>query len=245
MVGSDVGACTYDLHSGDTSFPQLLHIFPLMRLTSLRSSVPTSSYPSFCFVEYDNFHPSFCHYLPFLPPSLHMTTCSPDNVHGVFPPPPGVEPNFTNPIYRSAGIVLLTAIFVPLSTSFLAIRIYTKVHIIKVFGLEDCQYSEKNQLRENWTYLAQIKSPWHGYKHLLILPGRLTCPNVNAQLFNIAICMICLGEQWRQLLSSPNPCLQFTPVQQKYSNGILIWNITESKFMIYSRVRQSSPIQCA
>ncbi|CAL8576420.1 hypothetical protein XPA_002305 [Xanthoria parietina] len=103
----------------------------------------------------------------------------PDNVRGFVPPPPGVEPNFTNPDYRSAGIVPITAVFVTLSTAFLAVRTYTKAHIIKIFGLED----------------YTISLAW---------------------LFNIGICMIAL-------------------VQQKNGNGIHIWNITESKFLIFSR----------
>ncbi|KAI4236121.1 MAG: hypothetical protein L6R40_006246 [Gallowayella cf. fulva] len=109
-----------------------------------------------------------------------------DSIRGAVPAPPGVEPNFTNPVYHSGGIVPITAIFVTLSTVFLAIRIYTKAHIIKVFGLEDCT----------------ILLAW---------------------LFNIATCLICL-------------------VQQKYGNGIHIWNITKPKFMIYSRWAAAAPI---
>ncbi|KAL8931551.1 MAG: hypothetical protein Q9216_007162, partial [Gyalolechia sp. 2 TL-2023] len=56
---------------------------------------------------------------------------------GVIPPPPGVTPNFENPEYRSGGIVPLACVFLPLVAIFMALRIYTKVRIIKVFGLED------------------------------------------------------------------------------------------------------------
>lgn len=76
----------------------------------------------------------------------------PDNVRGAVPPPPGVEPNFTNPVYRSAGIVPITAVFVTLSTVFLAVRTYTKAHIIKVFGLEDCTCPASNKLLKISTY---------------------------------------------------------------------------------------------
>ncbi|KAL8966517.1 MAG: hypothetical protein Q9197_005932, partial [Variospora fuerteventurae] len=61
---------------------------------------------------------------------------------GVFPPPPGVLPNFENPEYRSAGIVPLAAILIPLTAIFMTLRVYTKLRIIKIFGLED------------WTILA-------------------------------------------------------------------------------------------
>lgn len=89
----------------------------------------------------------------------------PDNVRGFVPPPPGVEPNFTNPDYRSAGIVPITAVFVTLSTAFLAVRTYTKAHIIKIFGLEDCKCSASNKLMKISTYETQIRFLWHGYKH--------------------------------------------------------------------------------
>ncbi|KAL8994248.1 MAG: hypothetical protein Q9188_007119 [Gyalolechia gomerana] len=56
---------------------------------------------------------------------------------GVVPPPPGVKPNFDNPEYRSGGIVPLACVFIPLAAIFMALRVYTKVRIIKVFGLED------------------------------------------------------------------------------------------------------------
>ncbi|KAI4089843.1 MAG: hypothetical protein LQ344_005102 [Seirophora lacunosa] len=56
---------------------------------------------------------------------------------GVFPAPPGVTPNFDNPEYRSGGIVALAAVFIPLAAIFMTLRIYTKLRIIKVFGLED------------------------------------------------------------------------------------------------------------
>lgn len=58
---------------------------------------------------------------------------------GVFPPPPGVLPNFENPEYRSAGIVPLAAILIPLTAIFMTLRVYTKLRIIKIFGLEDCE----------------------------------------------------------------------------------------------------------
>ncbi|KAL9597906.1 MAG: hypothetical protein Q9219_004859 [cf. Caloplaca sp. 3 TL-2023] len=60
----------------------------------------------------------------------------PDQI-GVVPPPPGITPNFKNPQYHSGGIVPLACVFIPLAAIFMALRVYTKVRIIKVFGLED------------------------------------------------------------------------------------------------------------
>ncbi|KAL8645054.1 MAG: hypothetical protein Q9210_006924 [Variospora velana] len=56
---------------------------------------------------------------------------------GIVPPPPGVMPNFENPDYRSGGIVPLAAVLIPLAAIFMILRVYTKLRIIKVFGLED------------------------------------------------------------------------------------------------------------
>ncbi|KAL8871188.1 MAG: hypothetical protein Q9174_002929 [Haloplaca sp. 1 TL-2023] len=56
---------------------------------------------------------------------------------GLFPPPPGIEPNYENPESNDVGLVPLMCIFIPLATAFLALRLYTKARIIKVVGWED------------------------------------------------------------------------------------------------------------
>ena len=61
---------------------------------------------------------------------------------GIIPPPDGVTPNFIDPEYSSGGIVPICAVFLTLSTIFLVLRVYTKAHIIKIFGLEDCQFQK-------------------------------------------------------------------------------------------------------
>ena len=63
---------------------------------------------------------------------------SPSEV-GAFPPPPGVTPNFAHPDYISGGVVPISAVFLTLSTLFVAARLYTKLKITKVFGSEDCR----------------------------------------------------------------------------------------------------------
>lgn len=67
---------------------------------------------------------------------------------GVVPPPPGITPNYAHPAYHSGGIVPLACVFIPLAAIFMALRVYTKVRIIKVFGLEDCM----------WEYLLVVES---------------------------------------------------------------------------------------
>lgn len=56
---------------------------------------------------------------------------------GFFPPPPGVKANFINPEQNTAGLVPLIGVFVPMSTIFLCLRLYTKARIIRTFGWED------------------------------------------------------------------------------------------------------------
>ncbi|KAL8851457.1 MAG: hypothetical protein Q9221_003636 [Calogaya cf. arnoldii] len=56
---------------------------------------------------------------------------------GIFPPPLGVTPEYVDPEWNDCGIIPLMCIFIPLSTIFLVLRIYTKARIIKVVGWED------------------------------------------------------------------------------------------------------------
>ena len=55
----------------------------------------------------------------------------------VFPPPPGVTPDYTDPDRNFCGIVPLMCVFIPLSTTFLALRLYTKARILRLLGWED------------------------------------------------------------------------------------------------------------
>ena len=61
------------------------------------------------------------------------------SIKGAFPPPPGIVPNFTNPDYISGGIIPISAVFLTPSTLFLALRIYTRVHILRIFLADDCK----------------------------------------------------------------------------------------------------------
>lgn len=66
-----------------------------------------------------------------------MSATTPVAPPGIFPPPPGVTPNFTNPVVRTFGLYPLSIIFTVLSTICLTLRLYTKAHIIRIFGWED------------------------------------------------------------------------------------------------------------
>ncbi|CAL8580201.1 hypothetical protein XPA_005933 [Xanthoria parietina] len=56
---------------------------------------------------------------------------------GIYPAPPGVVPNFTNPHVRTGGHIVLSSVFLPLSTLVLALRLYTKIHVMRAFGWDD------------------------------------------------------------------------------------------------------------
>lgn len=56
---------------------------------------------------------------------------------GLFPTPPGVQPNFVDPEQRTGGAVPLIATFLTLSTIFLIVRLYMKLHIVRAFGWDD------------------------------------------------------------------------------------------------------------
>ena len=56
---------------------------------------------------------------------------------GIFPAPPGVTPNYINPVVKDSGFVPLAAVFTPIATICLVLRLYTKAQIIRLLGGED------------------------------------------------------------------------------------------------------------
>ena len=58
---------------------------------------------------------------------------------GASPPPPGVVPNFEHPESRGHLIILVTAILLPIATFVLALRIYTRVALVRYLGSDDCK----------------------------------------------------------------------------------------------------------
>ena len=58
-------------------------------------------------------------------------------VMGPIPPPPGVTPNFDHPEQGGTHVVVLGLVGIPISTLFLAMRLYTKARINRSFGSED------------------------------------------------------------------------------------------------------------
>lgn len=72
---------------------------------------------------------------------------------GVVPPPPGVTPNFVNPerkYWTANHAIVITGLGI--STSFLAMRLFTKIHVQRNFGFDDgmvflfCSTGAENKL---------------------------------------------------------------------------------------------------
>ena len=61
------------------------------------------------------------------------------SANGAFPPPADITPNFADPDHVSGGIVPISVVFLTLSTLVLALRVYTKVRILKASYAEDCE----------------------------------------------------------------------------------------------------------
>ncbi|KAI9810235.1 MAG: hypothetical protein M1827_006369 [Pycnora praestabilis] len=53
------------------------------------------------------------------------------------PPPPGVNPHYEDPEYNAQILVILCSLGAALATIFWAVRIYTKLFIVRLFGTED------------------------------------------------------------------------------------------------------------
>ncbi|KAH6668390.1 hypothetical protein B0J14DRAFT_675210 [Halenospora varia] len=56
---------------------------------------------------------------------------------GVLPPPPGVSPDFEHPESIGYRLVIVTAIFLPLASVVVALRIYTRRVIVHAIGYDD------------------------------------------------------------------------------------------------------------
>ena len=57
------------------------------------------------------------------------------------PPPPGVAQNFMDPPVTAQDAYILVGVGVAIAAVFVVLRIYTKVVLLKTFGLEDGAHS--------------------------------------------------------------------------------------------------------
>lgn len=59
---------------------------------------------------------------------------------GALPPPPGVIPDFENPPSIAVGFQAGFGVCVGVSGLFVVARTYTRLRVMKKWGLEDCEY---------------------------------------------------------------------------------------------------------
>lgn len=57
------------------------------------------------------------------------------------PPPVGVQSNFTNPKTLGTSLIVVNTVFLPLMLLVVAIRIYSRGHIMHRLGWDDCKKS--------------------------------------------------------------------------------------------------------
>ena len=55
-------------------------------------------------------------------------------------PPPGIIPNFNDPVSLDTATVAIVVLGIALSTLAVTARFYTKVYIIRSLVLEDCKF---------------------------------------------------------------------------------------------------------
>lgn len=60
---------------------------------------------------------------------------------GGLAPPADVPPNFNNPYSIANSLIAAVALCLILTTLSLAIRLYTKLYIIKIHGWDDCRWN--------------------------------------------------------------------------------------------------------
>ncbi len=59
-------------------------------------------------------------------------------IEGALAPPAGVTPNFENPVTRRHRVVVASIICPIISGAFFTLRMYTRVHITRRLGWDDC-----------------------------------------------------------------------------------------------------------
>jgi hypothetical protein len=66
-------------------------------------------------------------------------TAKSEQIVGLLPPPPGVTPDFDNPISIAYRLVITIAICLSTSTIVVLLRLYTKSFIVHTISADDCK----------------------------------------------------------------------------------------------------------
>ncbi|KAI3401820.1 hypothetical protein diail_8198 [Diaporthe ilicicola] len=72
------------------------------------------------------------------PSTLNMSLYDP-SMFPALAPPPGVLPNFNNPATRAPAARIVICITLSVMILFVSLRIYTKIFVTRLFGVDDCK----------------------------------------------------------------------------------------------------------
>ena len=77
-------------------------------------------------------------------------------------PPPGVTSNFVNPASKASWDIVTQAVCLTVATLLVAMRIYTKVKVLRSPGWEDCEFPVLSRAIESKLTTPEIHHFSHG-----------------------------------------------------------------------------------
>ena len=66
-------------------------------------------------------------------------------------PPPGVVPNFVDPVSQARDVIVINVIWITLMLCFVAMRLYTKGRLLGNLGWDDCKSFPLSDSGQNTT----------------------------------------------------------------------------------------------
>ncbi|RYC55759.1 hypothetical protein CHU98_g10451 [Xylaria longipes] len=107
-----------------------------------------------------------------------MSAAMDPNTTPALSPPDGVSPNFTDPFTIHPAEVIVSSLSLALCTVFVAAHMYTRVSIMKAFGLTDCALlvsyvRQFDSMRTRWSELTNYEqATFTAYAAVAIYDGR-------------------------------------------------------------------------
>ena len=76
------------------------------------------------------------------------------------PPPPGVVPNFTNPVTKAQMMTVVISVMLSLMLVFVSFRVFTNLWVSKRFAKSDCEYCPYLVGEERVANVSQMRVCW-------------------------------------------------------------------------------------
>lgn len=136
-------------------------------------------------------------------------------IPGLVPPPPGVTPNFTNPLSNQNKIIDVNIAGLVFVLVFFAMRIYTRTFITRSLGWDDCKFRPLAQCAQPSDQTLDTCIIAFVRFHMLI--------ECFVAWLNISRCL-----SWFMLLRPSNVCLDSWPSQSiewANTNGLQCWTM--------------------